>query len=231
MTGYKYMLLAYLSADTHRHHGPPKTYRLFLRINGVLKVAQDRSTAEVVAAFRKAHIPEDIRLPFHPTTLLEVTFPQISGRAVPVHAGVQLPRNQTAGTPHFAVRGDISRNQRFVISAMDLDAPSHQNRSLSQVRHFLGGDFVRSTIARPTEQLVNITTPVSGWLQPAPSAGTGAHRYIFLLFHQPAGFDRQTFVTADTPITNFDISTFAQETGLGTPIGGTFIKVAHDTST
>ena len=54
------------------------------------------------------------------------------------------------------------------------------------------------------------------------------HSYIFLLFEQPVDFNRQRFVTANTSIANFNISTFARETGLGRPVGGTFMLVAPD---
>ena len=54
------------------------------------------------------------------------------------------------------------------------------------------------------------------------------YRYIFLLFAQPEDFDQQTFVTPNTSVTNFNVSSFAQEVGLGDPIGGTFMFVAPD---
>lgn len=58
--------------------------------------------------------------------------------------------------------------------------------------------------------------------------GFGLHRYIFLLFKQPPGFDSQTAVTPSTPISLFNISAFGEATGLGAPIGGTFMLVAPD---
>lgn len=54
------------------------------------------------------------------------------------------------------------------------------------------------------------------------------YSYVFLLFNQPQGFDRQTLVNATTSIANFNISQFASEVGLGNPIGGTFILVGPD---
>lgn len=52
------------------------------------------------------------------------------------------------------------------------------------------------------------------------------HRYIFLLFEQPEGFNDQTVVTPETPISLFNISAFAARVGLGDPIAGTFMLVA-----
>lgn len=53
-------------------------------------------------------------------------------------------------------------------------------------------------------------------------------RYVFLIFQQPRGFIDQQFVNASTPITGFNISQFAAETGLGRPLGGSFIRVGPD---
>lgn len=54
--------------------------------------------------------------------------------------------------------------------------------------------------------------------------------YTFLLFVQPPGFNRQTEVNASTSIASFNISQFALDVGLGSPIGGTFMLVGPDPS-
>ncbi|KAI0761434.1 PEBP-like protein [Irpex lacteus] len=189
-------------------------------------VAQDRNTAEVRAAFQNASIPEDLHINFNPRFLLEVTFPQPGGRSVPVTAGVQLPRNQTVGPPHFAVRGDngLELGQRFVVATVDPDAPTPQDPTSAQIRHFLGGNFALSPGALVGQRpLNNLTVPVSNWLQPTPPAGSDAHR-------QPRDFNNQTLVTSETSVANFNISSFAAATHLGNPIAGTFIRVAPDPS-
>ncbi len=57
--------------------------------------------------------------------------------------------------------------------------------------------------------------------------------YTFLLFKQPEDFNERTasLVNATTSISNFNISQFAQEVGLGNPLGGTFMLVGPDPST
>lgn len=199
----------------------------------VLVAAQDNSIAAVEAAFRNAKIPGDLHINFRPTELLEVTFPQASGSSITLHAGVQLPRNATVGPPTFAVRGltNAPRGQKFVVAAVDPDAPTPQTPTSAQIRHFLGGDFtLGQSTGGGTRELVSNTPPVSGFLQPTPPAGSDAHRYVFLLFRQPAGFDNQTTVTPATSIANFNISAFAQEVGLGNPLAGSFMLVAPDPS-
>jgi len=196
-----------------------------------LVVAQDRSLAEVQSAFAKADIPEDAHITFEPNTLLEVIFPQATTRPVLVTAGVQLQRNQTAIPPRFGIKSATAsqRQETFVVSMLDLDAPTPQNPNVSQIRHFLGANFHLEEQNRFGVSLLSNSTPaLSDFLQPTPPAGSDPHRYIFLLFVQPPNFNKQDFVNASTPTTDFSISTFAKEVGLGNPLGGSFMRVGPD---
>ncbi|KAJ7600624.1 PEBP-like protein [Mycena floridula] len=195
-----------------------------------LVYSQDTSLKEVKQAFIAADIPTDLTITFNPSVLLEVTFPQVTGPAITLKAGVQLPRNATAGPPTFSIVGKAGTGP-FVVAAVDPDAPTPQAPTSAQIRHFLGGDF---TAARRDSDKVHLLTnesvAVSEFRQPGPPAGSDAHRYIFLLFNQPAGFDSQvpTVVNSTTPVSLFNISSFAATTDLGNPIGGTFMLVAPD---
>lgn len=196
-----------------------------------LVVGQDTSLAEVKSAFEAANIPTDLHLTFNPQFLFEVTFPEGTESPITLHAGVQLPRNATAGPPTFAAvdngSGDLGRGP-FVVATVDPDAPTPQDPTEAQIRHFLGPNFLAALPSDRLHPLKNITAALSEFLQPTPPAGSPAHRYIFLLFRQPAGFNSQTLVNATTSISNFNISAFAAATGLGRPIAGTFMMVAPD---
>ncbi|KAG6876350.1 hypothetical protein C0992_013286 [Termitomyces sp. T32_za158] len=134
----------------------------------------------------------------------------------------------TAGPPTFSAIGDIGFGP-FVIATVDPDAPTPQDPTSAQIRHFLGPNFFppQDTTSRD-EPLTNRTPALSEFLQPTPPAGSDAHRYIFLLFNQPENFNAQRLVTPTTPIDLFNISEFAAATGLGDPIAGTFMLVAPD---
>lgn len=85
----------------------------------------------------------------------------------------------TVGPPHFAVRGDIGRLQKFVVATVDPDAPTPQDPTSAQIRHFLAGNFVPgASLGVGETTLVNETVPLSGWLQPTPPAGSPAHRCV-----------------------------------------------------
>lgn len=85
---------------------------------------------------------------------------------------------ETLLAPRFSLStNDISIvNEKFVIALVDPDAPTPQNRSLSQFRHFLGGDFHldgSSTIRAP---LVNSSAALTEYVNPTPPIGSDAHR-------------------------------------------------------
>ncbi|KAF7299604.1 hypothetical protein HMN09_00965800 [Mycena chlorophos] len=186
----------------------------------VVVFGQDLSTATVKKAFDDASIPQDIELKFDPVALLEVTFPQNDSPPVVLNAGIMVPRNDTAGPPKFGVIGDVG-NGPFVVATVDPDAPTPADPTEAQIRHFLGGNFFSNN-----GLLVNNTPAISEFQQPTPPAGSPAHRYIFMVFHQPAAFNQQKLINSSSSISNFNISVFAREVGLGEPIAGTFMLVA-----
>ncbi|KAJ6475041.1 PEBP-like protein [Mycena vitilis] len=184
---------------------------------------QDTSVPAVEKAFTAANLPADLTIVFKPTALLEVSLPQTSGPPITLHAGIQVPRNDTAGPPAFHVVGDVGPGP-FVVAAVDPDAPTPQAPTSAQIRHFLGGNFVNQN-----GLLVNSTPAVSEFRQPTPPAGSEAHRYTFLLFKQSPAFATQTLVNTTTSVSLFNISQFAAAVDLGNPIAGTFMLVAPDT--
>ncbi|KAL5632357.1 hypothetical protein ACGC1H_005355 [Rhizoctonia solani] len=88
-------------------------------------------------------------------------------------------------------------------------------------------DFVLSDI-RPnfaTRSLVlrNSTAAISPYFPPNPPVGSGAHRYVALLYAQPNNFDIASLNAAQ--VANFNIASFAASAGLGEPLAGTFLTV------
>ncbi|KAK0464776.1 PEBP-like protein [Desarmillaria tabescens] len=187
-------------------------------------ISQDTNLTEVSQAFINADIPEDIYLKFDPSFLLEVSLPQATNSSIVLKAGVELPRNATVGPPSFTLVGQNINRGPFVVAAVDPDAV----QSRSEIRHFLGGNFVAEHISDTCTVLSNKTAAVSEWLQPSPPVGTGIHRYIFLVFKQPKGFNDQTLVNSTSPYWSWNISAFGEAVGLGDPIAGTFFLVESD---
>ena len=60
---------------------------------------------------------------------------------------------------------------------VDLDAPTPQQPTNAQIRHFLGGNFALGTPdANGLSILSNSTPAVSEFKQPTPTAGSDPHR-------------------------------------------------------
>ncbi|KAG8743881.1 hypothetical protein FRC10_011171 [Ceratobasidium sp. 414] len=76
--------------------------------------------------------------------------------------------------------------------------------------------------------LTNGTAAVDDYMPPAPPAGSGSHRYVALLYAQPADFDYLFLNTSNRQ--HFNITEFSERSGLGTPLAGTFmtVKVKED---
>ncbi|KAI0677394.1 phosphatidylethanolamine-binding protein [Trametes maxima] len=191
--------------------------------------------ASVAQAFSAAKIVPDVLPSFNPTALLGVVFTDnTTGASVNVTPGANLTREQNAIRPQvFLTSNDTSlASQTFVLVMVDPDAPTPQNPSAAQIRHFLAPGLQANGSLAAGSALVNNTPAISDFLRPSPPAGSDPHRYTLLLFVQPANFTTvaPTFVNASTPISNFNVSLFAQEVGLGSPIAGNFFFTGPDSN-
>ena len=112
----------------------------------------------------------------------------------------------------------------FVLFALDPDAPTPQNTSLANFVHWvqpnLRVDGPMSTFA----PLVNDTPALFEYLSPAPPATSDAHRYTFVLFKQPEGFEEKATANIPADRTSFDLDAFAKTVGLDAPVAGTFFR-------
>lgn len=77
------------------------------------------------------------------------------------------------GPPIFSILGGtLTKKGPFVIATVDPDAPTPQDPTVAQIRHFLGGNFVEEAHGA----LANTTAAISEFRQPTPPAGSDAHR-------------------------------------------------------
>lgn len=87
----------------------------------------------------------------------------------------------TATSPKFAIRGPVRRGERFVVATIDPDAPTPQSPTLAQIRHLVAGDLVPKRLYGleyifEKKLLINLTAPLSDWVQPGPPPGLAPHR-------------------------------------------------------
>ncbi|KAL1704318.1 phosphatidylethanolamine-binding protein [Schizophyllum commune] len=199
--------------------------------------ANKDDTSAIRQAFHDANIVPDIISTFDPTLLLDVTFtnPDLQDPTVIVQPGQEVTKDQTRYLPSFAVRDYTEEDAQkpYVVIAIDPDAITPNLPVFSQVVHLLGGNYSVDGDAGEDGSLplVNTSAPIAKWRHPIPLVG-GAHRYIFLLYGQPANFTAAAIAPlADAPlILGFNVSEFARTTGLGNPVAGTYFlaRPNHD---
>ncbi|KAL1719257.1 phosphatidylethanolamine-binding protein [Schizophyllum commune] len=216
------------SADHHRNGPSAAILGLVLAANVTTDTVRD--------AFYDAKIVPDVLPSFDPTFLLEVNFtnPGLENSSVIVEPGALLTRNQTKFLPEFYIsnytQDDASKT--YIVVQVDPDAHTPQDPDVAQVRHLLAGNYTTDgDSAGDPLPLFNSSVAVSDWVRPSPPAGSDPHRYVLLLYPQPENFTVDSIaplVNASSPITLFNISEFAEATGLGLPVAGTYFLTGPD---
>lgn len=96
---------------------------------------------------------------------------------------------------------------------------------MSPILHWIQSDLVPATTSETDgpgpAQLTSETHPIVDYAPPGPPPGSGPHRYIFILYEQPANFDYKKFAPKDNgkvgiwPRVRYDIAAFEKKAGLG----------------
>ncbi|AGO10821.1 AaceriAFR694Wp [[Ashbya] aceris (nom. inval.)] len=102
------------------------------------------------------------------------------GNVLPVEAAQTVPNVMLITTEP----GKVKEGELFTLAMTDPDAPSRSDHKWSEYCHFLetnvtlgSDDGVSHVVLKGNPQVEH--------MGPAPPAGTGAHRYVWLLFRQP----------------------------------------------
>ncbi|CAA7265460.1 unnamed protein product [Cyclocybe aegerita] len=181
--------------------------------------SQVTNLAEVKRAFEDAGLVQDVPFNFTPSVLLGVTYFSAKTGLKSVRTGARMSTKETYSPPIFSVVGDPGLGP-LVIALIDPDAFSHQDTSIAQIRHFLGGNYAFN----PASGLLTLPTydvEISPYHYPMPYVSSGVHR-------QSVEFSRQTLINSTSPRGRFNLTDFALKTNLGEPIGGTFMLMEPD---
>ncbi|KAI6137107.1 phosphatidylethanolamine-binding protein [Pisolithus sp. B1] len=181
------------------------------------------SFAEVEHALIEADIiPEVVPSRFGPEALLVVSWP--TGKEATL--GNTLTALDTALAPSISFTPMITLapydEVSYTLVMTDPDAPSRKNPRLAQWRHWV---VTGIKAPHPTEAVSGHLSarftepPVTPYYCPAPPPGTGPHRYVLLLYREPAIGLR---IPPDAPErrnsperrAKWDAAAFAEEYGL-----------------
>lgn len=168
--------------------------------------AQNTSTSEIIPLLRQANLVPKVLPEFNATVgPLIITYPNAI-----VNYGNNVSVASVAYSPdiEFPAEADFP-NYKYVFAIIDPDAPTPQNPTSAQIRHYLVADV------SPQSTVFNVSSGsvLSPYKSPAPPAGSAAHRYTSVLLRQQPGATVSLY-NQSSSTSNFNLTQFAQQNNL-----------------
>ncbi|THH08529.1 hypothetical protein EW145_g2639 [Phellinidium pouzarii] len=227
---------------------------LVLTLSLVSLVAAQDSALQVEAIqaqFSNAGLVPDLLSTFVPSALMNVSFDGVNA----ISPGQALSQSQVAPTPVVTValaNSSVSLGNNFTIVMVDADVVGTDESSKGQTRHWLvnsaslsgayiqfklGNVTVLTTVPRrigtgSDETVSNSSaTVITEYAGPAPASGSGAHRYVILLYTQPTSFTPPANLSSpNIGVSVFSLSDYVSSTGLEGPVAGMYFTVEVGTA-
>ncbi|KAI0016548.1 putative protease inhibitor [Xylariomycetidae sp. FL0641] len=169
--------------------------------------------------------------------LIEQDASKILGLAVGKHADVKpgdhIPKADAQSPPALTFPA-VEPGTDYLVVGLDLDAPFPSFGVLGPVLHWIQPSL-RADASTPPTGTYRLAhgadaRAVADWAGPSPPPGSGAHRYVFVLYAQPRGFDvdaavalgggkkkqKQKLGTAQR--VRWDLDAWGRRVGLGAPV-------------
>ncbi|KAF2113528.1 phosphatidylethanolamine-binding protein [Lophiotrema nucula] len=145
--------------------------------------------------------------------------------------GELLPKAATSSQPQLGLSSaQVSSANTFMFVMMDLDVPPQgTNTTRRTLLHAMVTDFkpTQQKLSNNTVLLASTQKGPAAYIAPGPPATDPvAHRYVQLLFQQPATLKVQASDFSDTSKRiGFDINAFMKTQGLSAPLAANFFTV------
>ncbi|KAH7327303.1 phosphatidylethanolamine-binding protein, partial [Rhexocercosporidium sp. MPI-PUGE-AT-0058] len=177
---------------------------------------------------------------FNPSVAFYISYQSADGDAAILHPGAKLT-TAGAGAPfEMSVENienatNVTASTRYIVYMIGPDVPSRSSPTARNVRHYLAGNLTvssqNSSVLARASLLSNSSAATNEYVAPAPSARTGSHRYVYLLYTQPPALNSKSFASLgfnSSARTRFNLTAFRSLAGLGPSIGGTFFEIDTD---
>lgn len=122
--------------------------------------------------------------------------------------GIELQGIEEAASQPNVTFNNAENSSKYVLLMVDPDAPSRQNPSKKFWRHWLVIDLPGHVLRGG--DIGAQGNHLTSYYGPNPPAGSGQHRYQFLLFEQPETFSSSSLSIPEAR-NNFDVTNFVSE--------------------
>jgi len=139
--------------------------------------------SDIKEALKKAAIISDVVDEFEPKC---VVVPHYGKKHRAVDLGNKFKQKQTEDRPSVHIHcPDMNATPGLTLALTDPDAPSRDNPKWSEMCHWIGIATARSDPSLESEMDDNTEFELIKYKPPGPPAGTGYHRYVFLVLEGP----------------------------------------------
>ncbi|KAF8522116.1 phosphatidylethanolamine-binding protein, partial [Hysterangium stoloniferum] len=179
----------------------------------------------IQAHFQNAGIVPSLLRQFTPTALLSLSYDGVSV----VQPGQNLTTDAVKPVPQLQItplNSSVSVAGRFTVAMVDAGIVG-ADESKGQTRHWLSNG---ATISGNKIVFTNATN-ITDYTSPLPAKGSGAHRYVVLVYAQPPSFAPPVDLAVALPVGTYDLNQYANSSGLGGIIAGTYYDVQQGPST
>ncbi|KAK9352955.1 phosphatidylethanolamine-binding protein [Lipomyces doorenjongii] len=141
--------------------------------------------------------------------------------------GHEIPKADAQSPPELAF--NVSSGTYMVIG-LDIDAPFPSFGVLGPILHWIQPGLKPEPTANGLSILKAATPFVANYIGPAPPPGSAPHRYIFLLYEQPEGFDAKKYAPpGGKKLSNwhrmrYDLGAFEKEIRLGPVLAANYFR-------
>ncbi|KAL1743279.1 phosphatidylethanolamine-binding protein [Schizophyllum fasciatum] len=195
---------------------------------GTLVSAQSDDSALGVAAiqahFSNAGLVPDLLENFEPQGTLTLNFDGVGD----IQPGQALSKDQVANSPALtiATSNSSATSGSFTVAMVDADIVGADESAVT--RHWLvNSDSVKDN--KVDHSSANTITDYAG---PGPAEGSGAHRYVVLVYSQPESFSPPSELSQPgAAVEKYDFKKYVSDSGLGPLLAANYFTVEEGTST
>ncbi|KAJ3770991.1 phosphatidylethanolamine-binding protein [Lentinula raphanica] len=191
--------------------------------------AQSNDTAVQIEAieahFTQAALVPELLASFDPSSILTINFDGVGD----VSPGQALTQDQVAPTPTIkitAANSSVDLTGNFTLAMVDADIVGADESNIT--RHWL-----ENSVTVSDGQVSNSSaTAITSYAGPAPASGSGPHRYVVILYQQPASFSPPSDLSQpNLGVSKFDLNGYVKDSQLGAVVAANYFTVEVGTST